>query len=71
MVAESLMFVIAVFCFRISNAKNTTTMTPCNFKLDEEVLIVKGKYKKHGTGIYKGPAGTMMAYVKVKGDSRC
>lgn len=45
-------------------------MAAGNFTKDEEVLIVKGKYKKHGSGIYKGPAGTMMAYVSVKGDTR-
>lgn len=32
--------------------------------------IIRGKYKKYGTGVYKGAAGTIMAYVEVKGDSR-
>ena len=46
------------------------TMTKTEFHVDEEVLIVKGDYKKYGRGIYKGPVGSCMAYVQVLGDSR-
>ena len=40
------------------------------FKPGDHVLITAGEYKKYGGGVYKGIAGTTMAYVKVIGDNR-